>query len=960
MFSKLFRSRPKWQHPNPAIRLTAIESLTSSEPEQRAILEMIAVEDVDAAVRRGAVSRLLDTAKIKQIAQNDTDADVRAAAQHHLARLLTGEVSGTLSAQQRLAEVEGQRSMTVLEHLLAHGDEAIRLAALNQIEDEQRLEEIALNHPQARIRALAAERISQVERLQKIARQSRGRDKKVYQISHTKLGQMREQIRQHEQLKQHSLEICEATEALARTEFSALYPPKLRGLTLQWEKLPARPDAQIVRRFEQALTQCQATLEQHEEALAELEAQSLAQRQLDSCCHTLESQIDRLSQQESLDTSVVESVTALLEQQQRLWERIAREIEIDASNRERFDHARQLLKRYTDAAQTLLAHEAELSQAEQRAQAIATPDDADRLAAQRKSLTRLLKQVAWPAIFATPPQLHHARRAQAVLEERQRALEAWQREQLPNLPKIVQQLTDAIDEGALQRAEKQFTKLQRLFQHLPEAQTRPHQPQFIQLKARIQELRDWRGFAGVQHKEDLCQRMEALIALEIAPQEKAILIKQLQDEWKQLGPTGPDRAKALWQRFSEASERAYEPCREFNRQQSEIRQQNLAARQTICEQLQQFLQQTDWQAPEWPTVERAIKIAKEEWRRASPVERKAGRALKDQFDTLITELRAHLQEEYRRNIEQKQQLVDQAEALIDHDDLAEAIEQAKRLQQRWRAIGLTPRSANQKKWQAFRAACDAIFARRDESRHARQAAREAHKQQAEALCSEVEALSRLDDAPLAASNKQLQQAIETFSTLEGLPAALRRRFEEACNNHRQQLAGLARRSQAAQLGEALRKARICDALESSLLQGGAPDAALLAQWDSSIELPTPLAQRLETRLKLAEQGQSDPDRNHLQSRQGDSLARRRLLCIQAEILAQLESPAEAKEARIKYQLERFNQGLAGAEEPPLLEQAWALVDQWCATSTIAAEEEATALSQRFETAIDHCITAPAS
>ncbi len=956
MFSRFFSSKPKWQHAKAAIRLSAIESFDGADPAQQEILETLATQDPDATVRRCAVTTLHNTRTLDLIANNDSDERVREAARHQLARLLTGEAEGGPSAAQRLAEIEAQQNPTVLEHLLTHGDEQIKLAALDQIDDEQQLEKIALHHELAKVRALAAERIEQPERLKNIARHSKGRDKKVYRISHEKLSRMREQLRQEEQLQQQALEICAAMETLARTEFSALFPPKLRGLVLQWEKLPHQP--RQTERFETALKRCEAILGQHDSTMAELEAQSLAQRQLDSCCHTLESQIERLCQQEELCGKTVEAVTALLEQQQHLWEQLAKDTNISTTDQQRFEHARQLLQRYNQSATLILAQASRLTQSERQAQKIVIPQDIDALLELRKTVPPLLKKIDWPPIFTPPEHLNTAQRAMAIVAVKERELSQWQAQQLPTLTSTLEQLDTAIDGGQLQQAETLFRQLQQLFHQLPDHDTRPHHSRFNQLRARIQELRDWRGFAGVQHKEALCQRMEALIHQEIAAEEKAILIKQLQDEWKQLGPTGPDHAKALWQRFREAGKRAYEPCRDFNHQQSEIRKKNLAVRQTTCDQLEDFIAQTNWETVDWPAVEKIIAAAKEEWRRHSPVDRKAGKVLQTHFDALITQLRAQLKTEYQRNIEHKQQLLKQAEALAEHNDLGEAINQIKQLQQQWKAIGVTPRAANQKIWQSFRQASDAVFARRDEVRQAQQAAREQQKSRAQMLCEEVEALARQADPDLSQSKGQLKQITQAFQALGKVPDPIRKRFDQACENYRHHLAEATHQHQVKQLAEALRKAGLCDEVERCVLAGEALSESLLEQWPATMDLPATWERALTERLTLAQQDAAAKDPSRLSNQQEASLKARQHLCIEAEILAELESPAEAKEARIKYQLECFNKGIKSPAQSQR-QQALELTERWCSLSATTSDEQRT-LVQRFQRAISHCLNAPAS
>ena len=75
-----------------------------------------------------------------------------------------------------------------------------------------------------------------------------------------------------------------------------------------------------------------------------------------------------------------------------------------------------------------------------------------------------------------------------------------------------------------------------------------------------------------------------------------------------------------------------------------------------------------------------------------------------------------MKQDWDANINAKEALVKQAEALVEQDNLDGIANGAKTLQAQWREIGTTPRGADQKLWRRFRAACDAIFARLDNER----------------------------------------------------------------------------------------------------------------------------------------------------------------------------------------------------------------------------------------------------
>ena len=88
-------------------------------------------------------------------------------------------------------------------------------------------------------------------------------------------------------------------------------------------------------------------------------------------------------------------------------------------------------------------------------------------------------------------------------------------------------------------------------------------------------------------------------------------------------------------------------------------------------------------------------------------------------------LENHFKAERSRNWQERSQLVEQANALLERADTVQAIEQAKRLQTQWH-ITLTSRpSDEQRLWKQFREPMDALFARAQEERQQQQQERTA-------------------------------------------------------------------------------------------------------------------------------------------------------------------------------------------------------------------------------------------
>ena len=95
---------------------------------------------------------------------------------------------------------------------------------------------------------------------------------------------------------------------------------------------------------------------------------------------------------------------------------------------------------------------------------------------------------------------------------------------------------------------------------------------------KVQELRDvadWQRWANVGIQEQLCEKMEALKALE-DPEAIAKHVRELQQQWRQAADVPRAQGEALWKRFKAAHDEAWTRCEAHFAAQAEARGENLA------------------------------------------------------------------------------------------------------------------------------------------------------------------------------------------------------------------------------------------------------------------------------------------------------------------------------------------------------------------------------------------------
>lgn len=531
-------------------------------------------------------------------------------------------------------------------------------------------------------------------------------------------------------------------------------------------------------------------------------------------------------------------------------------------------------------------------------------------------------------------------------DEQKRALAEQQkaeRDAVREIDELIRKARGALNGGSTSRAaglrrslEEKLAGAEPLPAHLAS--------QIQQLDKQIEELKDWKSFSVAPKRTELMEEMESLIGAELDPQALADRIKGLQEEWRTLSKGAGENLDADWQRFQEASQKAYQPCVEYFAAQALVREENLQRRAALLARLVAFEAGCNWEQPDWRTVINTLREIKQEWRLCGPVENQAGRQQQKEFSALATNLQGRLDAEYARNVAQKEALIERARQLLASDDGRKAIDAAKELQQKWRSVGPVPREADQRLWGEFRQHCDAVFQRREQESAAFAAGLEANKAQAIALCEQIEGIAALEGAELQARAGTLDELRGAFEAIGEFPRAdtreLRNRLDRGLDRCKKALAGQRARDAERSWGDLFEAANRVRAFGLSRVQGlGAEqaDASKSAAEDYMASIQRwPRGGPEALRQALAAEPSADLAANETALR---------MLCIRAEMLTDTPTPAEDQALRREYQLQRLvqrlGQGLRDDEQ-----QLDALALEWVAAGPVD-EAVYAPLLQRF-------------
>ena len=384
-------------------------------------------------------------------------------------------------------------------------------------------------------------------------------------------------------------------------------------------------------------------------------------------------------------------------------------------------------------------------------------------------------------------------------------------------------------------------------------------------------------------------------------------IQDLRKRWKEVDRLSAGAGHALWQRFDAALQTANQPVAAQMAELKLAREANLASRELLLNQLDNFAAPDAALAGEaasaqWKECLRELSAFQLAWRQLGPVEHTtplANReALLQRHRSSIDRIEAPLQQARRAAELQREQLIKQAEALLQelqqNPQLRDITQRVRDLQADWqqqaRNLPLA-RSSENDLWARFKAATDAVFAQRSAAFDARDA------ELASSLAGYEALLARLDgigpataDAEIRRTLAEVDQAWRQGGELpRGVAGALDQRLQAAHASAMQVLDGRSQLHWQTQCDTLAAKLALLEAKEK--LAEPLSEEEFAARWAAQPALPEAWERSLAQRAPAS----ADLDE----------------LLLQLEAALDLPASAEMQAARRQLKLKALKDALEG-------------------------------------------------
>ncbi len=787
---------------DPRKREAAVRELPVAEQGK---LMDAALGDSDPGVRRAAAAKVVETDLLRELVRHP-DAPIAQMAREKLANVAVEEVKRRPMARAgELLEQITEQSALVTVALQAE-DRAVREAAFARIlgldaPSEQLLATLAIQEESGAYGERAVPRIAKRQVLKDVSKKAKAAAvRSAAEARMAELAAQSEKPSREQQRKQRNAELAELVEqarVLAVASDVAAAHDKLttierdaKALEQRFAEAPADEELAAVHeslgRFREQLKQRRAEATAAAEAMA---AAAARRRELLAAWEqrAVEAEAATPQEREALAAELAEAWAAagepgpeaVSELEQAYAVLVARVIgqaiaPEAAAEQPVQDMRPELGPEALAAIEALIAEAEALSQREDWR-------DADQAF---KTLDKRWREAAID-LGADDERRTRFRSAYGVFKDRrreareQRGREREQRlETMAGLVRESAELAAAQPEGeAVEAHRKQIKELQRRWREIgpvPADRARPLREEFrancdtaFEPVRRHFEAKDWERFARVPKAEELIAAAAALN--EESPEDGNELIKAVKDlqaRWKRLGQLPRDKKDELWEAFKGHCDAIYERLQPWFAERDRQREENLARKQALIEELELQLEQAPAHAVgagldaglDASRIDK-VKDIQARWKEVGPVPREQDKqtwgrykALLDRFYAARRQQRAVEQKEREGNLAHKQEICDAIAALADDLEAYKGgqrfgnkterdfFEDFRSLQGQYRSAGFVPRKDMDASKQRYKEVCDRVHAALEDWFAARDAERQGNLERKQALLVRLEEL----------------------------------------------------------------------------------------------------------------------------------------------------------------------------------------------------------------------------
>lgn len=304
----------------------------------------------------------------------------------------------------------------------------------------------------------------------------------------------------------------------------------------------------------------------------------------------------------------------------------------------------------------------------------------------------------------------------------------------------------------------------------------------------ISELSDL--FVALRAGEDAMTRYKEAEAIKSAFY-RLIARMRIENEGSPVDPQAQEALENAEQNFKAMYADYKKDRAEYNRAQDEMREANLAAKKAIIEELKALTEGQDDVSSCFP----AFRELQNRWKEAGPVPAQSYRDINDSYQFQVEKfydmikINRDLRDlDFRKNLEAKIALCEQAEALSQREDVIEAFKELQKYHEQWKEYGPVSKEYREDIWNRFKAATAVVNKKYQAHFESLKGEYEQNLEKKRVICEKAEELLRQEIGSTAEWNEAGKQMDELLAEWKTIGYATKKenqkiyeRFRAACD-----------------------------------------------------------------------------------------------------------------------------------------------------------------------------------
>lgn len=255
---------------------------------------------------------------------------------------------------------------------------------------------------------------------------------------------------------------------------------------------------------------------------------------------------------------------------------------------------------------------------------------------------------------------------------------------------------------------------------------------------------------NLETKKELLEEFEGIVSNETWTATRRV--NQMKSQWNSIGQLPSGKGEDLDERFEELLDIFNDHKVDRLVQQRQKEEDNLMVKLTVLEKMERVVNSIDHETTNWDEIDEKFNDLTKQWKKIGRVPKEKSNEVWDRYKSAQD---GYYDQKYKHDPEhqskvdrfyhKKEKICEEAEALLEEDDIASAAREINRLHRRWKKVGNLPQRDEDELWGRFKSATDAFNERKSKNQDKIHELEEEHYQQKLELIDKANAIKDTDD-----------------------------------------------------------------------------------------------------------------------------------------------------------------------------------------------------------------------